>query len=49
MAFEVSLLLDNKADHRVNCDLAFSVLVDTDEAQVLYQSHLVSDLRFQIK
>lgn len=39
----------NKAGHLVNLDLAFSVLEDKDAIQVPYQSHLVFDLRFQLK
>ena len=49
MVFEVFRSLNSKADHLVNLDLAFSTLEDKDAIQVPYQSHLVFDLRFQLK
>jgi hypothetical protein len=49
MVSEVFRSLNNKADHLVNWDLAFSIHEDMDANQALFQSHLVSALRFQLK
>ena len=39
----------NKADHLVNWGLVSSIHEDMDASQVLYQNHLESALRFQLK
>ena len=49
MVFEVFRSLNSKADHLVNWGLVSSIHEDMDASQVLYQNHLESALRFQLK
>jgi hypothetical protein len=49
MAFVEFRSLNSKADHLVNWGLVSSIHEDMDASQVLYQNHLESALRFQLK